>query len=84
MACGQWPDRRASDSGAVLAADRSYWLDIMGVRILVQRLIMDQRGFGSERHRLAVAERPFAAVAIRRRDIAIDIEAALVISPVSA
>ena len=55
----------------------------MGVGILAQFLVMDDRRLRPERDRLTVAERPFATVAVRRGNIAVDIEAALVIGAVA-
>src|SRR5687767_5866072 len=59
-------------------AMRSRSLDIVRAGALAQLLIMDQRRLGAERHRLAAAERPFAAVAVVGTDIAVDVEAPLV------
>ncbi|KAI1692905.1 diguanylate cyclase, GGDEF domain-containing protein [Ditylenchus destructor] len=59
-------------------------IDIMGVGILAQFLVMDQRRLGAERDGLAVPERPFAAVAIGCGDIAVDVEATLMVRAVPA
>src|SRR5215213_6978429 len=56
----------------------------MRSRPLAQLVVMDQRGLGSERNRTAVAECPFAAIAIRRSDVAVDVETAPVVGPVLA
>ena len=48
----------------------------------VQALVMHQYRSWTERHRSAIAERPFAAIAISCPDITIDIEATLVVRPI--
>ena len=43
----------------------------------MQFLVMDELGPAAERHRAALAERPFAPVAVGRPHIAVDVESAL-------
>ena len=54
----------------------------MRLAALVQRLVMNQSRLRPERHRLAVAERPLAAVAIARAHVAVDVQAPSVPRPV--
>ena len=54
-------------------------LDVVRAGPLAQLFVMHQRRLRPEGHRLPVAERPFPAVAVLGPDIAVDVEAALVV-----
>ena len=51
----------------------------MRFRPLVQLIVMDQHRPWPQLDRAAIAERPFAAVAVARPDVAVDIEAPFVV-----
>src|SRR5688572_5946200 len=58
--------------------------DVVRLAAFAELLIVDQSRFGPQRHRAAVAERPFAAIAILGPDIAVDVEAAQMVRAVRA
>jgi hypothetical protein len=54
-------------------------VDVVRLGMLVELFIMDERRLRPERHRPSFAKRPFAPIAIRGPDIAIDVKTPLVV-----
>src|SRR5205085_3163645 len=74
-------ERRSSDRAAGIRGrlpSRGVRSDVVRLAAFAQFLIMNQSGFRAKWHRRAIAEGPFAAVAIIGANIAVDIETAAV------